>query len=544
MSYPILTWLTENNVDAVRMDGKNIFEIRDGRYLRFTAKPGDEKWFGTKQHGIDIGWSFQDYYTQDYKPGTQEFINHPENGYFEIVMHGGKNVMDCLVDTVVKGEWQEEEQSFRYALDMRWRGNLEELYQKSSRCIECYGRDPKGPSYLEMTDYFIPNISLMDIHDEGEGCPFPRPIYPYFVMSTDGEKWVHSPMAHLPELGKNSPKVHIPDFNIAVDKERSLINYPSCYGENGSFFGFADPEFGGWLIQTLDAPKPIRYTICWYYYDIHVGSPDGIPPRGSQETFDLHYACSFIPVTAERGKAMIDSARDYDWRSGHLYDTPLFTYDGRLDRNMKDFPAESIKDLNFWHKTDENYCYMDHELGYGSNHSLMIVRPEGLPPKPDAWYNMCWGLPYDCVIRLGRRFRMSAMIKTEGATGRARIGKVSRATGGDVFYGINTHYKNGECKPVGGSMHGNGMEVDLYWAYSESLTGDNDWTKVQFEFNATEPVIDVFCEMDGSGKCWFSDIRIEDIGPAVRTFFTGTHSQKQIQHAEKYGPYCEELRKG
>ncbi len=513
MTYPILEWTHENDVHMVKMNGQSIADIRGRRFLRFTSKDGDARWIGPDWNGaegwngidwsgIDLCcWGFHDPLLSTYENRSIEFEDHPDEGWFRINILGGKPGMECRCDTWLKGIWREQEGCFGYEFSTEYEGELEELYRNSTRCQKNYERDPAAPADIQVFDYFVSYTSWMDILYAREFA-FPRPLYPWFLMSENGTDWVKSPM------------VHIPVSNGYSDKEGELTVYPKKYGTPGSFFGFADPEYGGWMTYALETPAPISHQICWMFYDVHVHAYDAVPPRGSCERIRLRYAGVFTPLCPENAARLLESAREYDWRTNPLYDVPRFSCDNRFDDVLNTLPGESIDQMVFWCKSDSS-CRMDHTIGCGDTHSAMICR-ENADAQPSAWYCMTWGVPYDAVERRGFRWRMSAMIRTENCTGKARIGKVSMVWGGDIFYGCNTHYPDGEPKPHGGTFGGMIKELDLHWAFSQSVTGTADWTPVSFEFDALDGIITVFLELSGDGRCWFDNVTLEKLGPAER----------------------------
>ncbi len=54
---------------------------------------------------------------------------------------------------------------------------------------------------------------------------------------------------------------------------------------------------------------------------------------------------------------------------------------------------------------------------------------------------------------------------------------------------------------------------DMRWMYSDSVTGSSDWTEISVEFDVYGVTTTLFLEMSGTGKCWFDNVRIEDVGP-------------------------------
>lgn len=524
--YPDLKWQREEKHDYVLMNGKPIVDLKEERYLRFTSKDGDERWIGNKIFPVDIGWGFHDAQLSDYKSSSVSFENCPEEGCFQLTMRGGKHVMECRNDAFLRGVWHEAEECFYYLYTMDFESGLENLYQHSTRCQERYEEEPQAWSDIQVFDFFIPFISLMDIVHE-EKYHFPRPLYPWYVMSEDGENWV------------KSPKVHIPTLTPFEDREGDLCTYPTCYGQPGSYFGYADREYGGWLVHTLNTFSPISHQICWMFYDIHVHAPASIPPRGSCERVNLHYECEFIPLTTVKAGEITDSAREADWRKEKKYDVPRFSYDNRFDDSLVTLPGEKTGQINFWYQSDEN-CRMDHTIGYDDTDSVMIERTEE-KAQPSAWYCLNWGVPYDTNVRLGRRYRMSAWVKTENCTGKARIGKVSMVWGGDIFYGFNTHYEDGEPKAKGGTFGGMDKELDLDWKYSDSVTGTSAWTQVSVEFDVLDGIVNVFLELSGTGKCWFDNVKLEELGTAERILERGdikiTKSEKETHFVEFFKDY-------
>ena len=517
MPYPSLEWAHENNVHMVKMNGQSIADIRDRRFLRFTSKDGDERWIGpdwnTDWDGIDWAgidlccWGFYDTQLGIYENHTIGFEDHPDEGWFRINALGGKPGMECRCDTWLKGIWMEEQGHFRYELSTEYEGDLEELYLHSARCQASYAKNPDAPSDIQIYDYFVHYTSFLDIV-YAKNYSFPRPLYPWFLMSCDGgSEWVKAPM------------VHIPVSNGYSDAEGELTVFPDKFGRPGSLFGFADPEYGGWMTCTLETPASISHQICWMFYDVHVHAYNAIPPRGSCERIHLRYASVFTPLCPENAARLLTDAREYDWRSNPLYDVPRFSYNNRFDDSLRTLPGDKVDQMNFWYISDAN-CRMDHTCGFDDTDSVMICRANA-GAQPSAWYCLNWGIPYDTTVRLGRRWRLSAMIKTENCTGKARIGKVSMVWGGDIFYGKNTHYPDGEPKPHGGTFGGMNKELDLNWTFSPSVTGTSDWTPVRVEFDALDGIINVFLELSGDGTCWFDNVVLEDIGPAERVVENG-----------------------
>ena len=191
------------------------------------------------------------------------------------------------------------------------------------------------------------------------------------------------------------------------------------------------------------------------------------------------------------------------------------SYENRFDRSLKDLPGVETAHLSYWQSSDEN-CRMDKNTGYSAPGSVCIERQTD-KPMPSAWWTGNWGIPHDDRQIIGRRFRFSGMIKCKNVTGRARLGVAStNGIGGEFFYGQMTHFADGMVRSSGGSIGGTdeaGGLKDIRWVFSDSVTAYADWTRVNLEFDVYGVTNTVFMEMSGTGKCWFDDVLLEDIGP-------------------------------
>lgn len=540
MAYPELTWKHDRNVDMVLMDGQILADVRDQRRLRFRSRAGDELWFGPDWtydwdghpgSTIDLAcWSFFDPMNSGYIAHSLTFEDHPDEGWFLMTMRGGLPRMTCRDDCFLKGIWNEEEQCFHYVFTTEYEGDLEELYTTWPYFQKFHEEKPNEYADIEITDYFIGNISWLDMYHQ-QTKAFPRPLYPWFVMSKSGEEFVKAPMVHLP----------VEKYQFG-EEDGSLRTFPKHYGQNGSWFGFLDGEFGGWMTHVLETPVPINYGICWMFYDIHVHINNVIPPRYSCEKVNFRFSCEMHPVSGPKAKEMIDNAQEYNWRTPQ-YDIPAFSYNNRFDDALNTLPGDEVDQLKIWYQSDTN-CKMDHATGYDDTDSVMIERTENVA-QPSAWYSMNWGIPWDTVDRYTKRWRMTAMVKTENCTGKVRIGKASMLWGGDLLYGWNTHYPDGEPKARGGVFNGYvGKELDLHWAFAQSLTGTNDWTPMSIEFDGDDEVLTVFLEMSGTGKCWFDNVVLEPIGDIERVqeqkyldIYGYNGKEKTRRFLERWGDY-------
>lgn len=528
--YPNLIWTKEGDKQRLLMEDRTIFELKKERWFRFRPAGRDLRWAGSDFEMIDPGWGFYDPYLDGYVPDSVNYTNDPENGCFVISLKGHKPTFDGSVTLDLKGTWLEADGVFEYEIDTSFSSKLEDLYQNSLRCQKGYAEDPAAPTVMEIIDIFF-HYSCYHNFNQSNESEAPRPLYQWMIMSENGQEWVKAPRLHMPD-------VH--EFNEADKKylgeENSLTCFPVQFGGNNSYMGMVDKEFGGWLMQPLEAPAPIRYVICWYAYDIHMQSPHAVPPRFSCERVDLHYRCRFTPITAQKGAELVAKAREYDWRTQPRYDIPPMEYESHFDRSLLDFGVEEMSFANFWQTTGPQ-CRMDREVGCAAPGSVRIIRTEEDSPIPSAWYTVNWGIPYDKTQIIGRRYRFSAMIKCENVTGKARLAMASTVgIGGCVFYGHGTHHPDGEPCYYGGTLGGHdeeGGKRDIRWIFSPSVRGTTDWTPVSVEFDVYGVTNAVIMEMSGSGKCWFDDVKLEDVGPA-RWEDVATPEKHFTQGLERY----------
>lgn len=84
---------------------------------------------------------------------------------------------------------------------------------------------------------------------------------------------------------------------------------PIRYGKEGSVFGIADDEHGGWLFEVVETPGPIMYSICWYAYDIYVDATHAVPPRGSCEDVEMKFRCRFSTINGKQANDIVTQAR-------------------------------------------------------------------------------------------------------------------------------------------------------------------------------------------------------------------------------------------
>jgi len=489
LAYPEITALQNEEGTFVSMNGNLICELEGNRYLRFRATDADDNWIGADTEGIDLCVDPYESNVKGIVIETADFVNYAEEGWFKIDVSGYKDGLDCFVDFTIKGIWDSAKGKFKYNYTTAMDANLELWYQNSATAMNTYNHNPNNPARIEITDYFIEGISYPILYRSENYSDMPIK-YEWFVEAKDGINWQKFPKIHTPQPTRKGNYVTITD--------ESGLSY------EGGKYGFIDSERGGWISTIKNTSSGILYSICWYYWDVHIFAMEAVPPRYSAERFKLDFSLDYEPVSADEGKKIVDGATERNWRDMEEYQLPLFTRYNTFDTLICDdvIPSDKTAGNNIWWASSYD-CYRDDTVGYDDNYSVTIKR-DGNPTKSDAWNTFMWGPEVEAGRKQikNHRYRLSAMVKTENCTGDIRIGYAIRPKGGDFFYGTNTH--NSDGTPI--------TDGTILWYYTEPLTGTNDWTELSLEFVVQNQRNSILLEQNGSGQCWFDNVVLEDLG--------------------------------
>lgn len=490
--YPNIQMKEEGGTTRVFWDDKLIVEIKDNRFMRFRATPADENWVGAERSPADMGWAYRDSGVKGLIVLSATRQNEPEKGRFVVNISGKKPQFDSHVDIELVGTWMPQVGKFKYTLWTRFGCSLEDWYKNSKFAQRGLAVNGGSALWTEAIDYCIEGISMTErLNAPNKAEHAMPPMYEWFVKSSDGQAWQKWPKVHIPYPVRPGSYLTIRD-----------LAHPAGVGE---YYGFVDKAAGGWMTRIEKASAPIVFEICWALFDVHVELQGAIPPPGSVKDLSLEVKLAFEPVEAAKGREIVAAAKELPWREAREYRLPLFSWDDRFDKLLTDLPSEQTALHHVWWPSSYE-CDRDDRVGFDDSYSLTINRTKA-SAKPAAWTIHSWSEPFTTHPRKGRQFRFSAMVKTADCTGSVRIGQFHPTEkSADVYYGGRTHKSDGSPVTDG-----------IVWEYSKALTGTTDWTPLSFEFTGTIPAQTLLLEQTGTGQCWFDNVKIEDIGPAVAT---------------------------
>jgi hypothetical protein len=434
-----------------------IAELRENRFLRFRAKPENDHWLGTNAKPMDLGWNYNESQARGY---TNESVEvQQDNHSFKITLTGVKEKVPGVGQiNVLEGRWSEDKKGFEYILTSTLKGDLESWYEKSNWA--------KRQRNAQPLDYHSERISMLDRVDNNNRGP---DLYDYVVYSNDGESWT------------GIPKLGVPRTMLAGTYFYDFIL------EDKGYMALVDAKQEGWIVQLLEATGDMRIEACWSWYDMHHVLENSIPERGSGESFELMYSLHFKPSSVMENKQILSKITEVPWKNLPNYQLPIFSKDNKFD---KQFGGTDWTDP--WLKTSYDAIW-DQTVGYDDHYSVSIQKTDN---KGAAWFGWFAGRPFEFESLKNKKYRFSAMVKTEGVAGKVRIG-IGQVNTISPVYGVDI--SGTTPKPI--------------WIYSEELSGDNDWTKLSIEYIAEKHGGDTFIlDQQGPGKSWFDNVVIEPIG--------------------------------
>ncbi len=457
----------------VTMNGEQIASFKDNRYMRFRATTANGHWIGTNHNPVDMGWAYQEPDVKGFTCTAVESEVSP--GRFSVTFRGDKEGVGASQVVTLEGIWNAEIEQFEYTYTTKLSGDLATWHSKSKWA-------PNGN--IEAFDYCSERMSILDrVYNNNTNGD----LYDYVIYTDNGKDWTRIPKLPVPRTMLNGTYFY--DFYLSP----------------GGKYLLADAKEGGWEATLLKDTGDTRMEICWSWYDMHNCMEHAVPPLGSAETFELEQSWSFRPTDGEYDKAVIDSATEVDWRDIPNYKLPTFSTNNTFDTQF----GGTDWCYAWWLSSYD--CTMDSTVGRTDTSSVAITHDT---KKNASWYTEgVWGFPYSFDNVKGKQYRLSGWIKTEKVEGEAKIG-------------VNQY------------LHA--TPNNNTFTYSEPVSGTSDWTYVSCEFTGQlrplknggqEACIDHFyLTLDGSGKAWFDDVKIEEIesddpklvvNPAL-TFESGT----------------------
>ncbi len=241
--------------------------------------------------------------------------------------------------------------------------------------------------------------------------------------------------------------------------------------ESGGFFGWVAERDMNPFLEIIRSSPGTTLETCTQWYDQHVlaQAPE---QKGDDGRYHITAAYRLLSLPLPVAKELEDAARTMlpaparsravGFRLGIVNDFETFISAGML----------------------YNGCLWDHgarydsTTGHSGTHSLRLDGGETAQP--------IHGGPA-IVVETAKRYRLSAWVRTRGVTGKGACLRVN-----EVFWNWN----------------------DLRAShYSTSLTGENDWTRLQVEFEpvAGDPFAVPGLVVDGGGIAWFDDIELVEI---------------------------------
>jgi len=243
--------------------------------------------------------------------------------------------------------------------------------------------------------------------------------------------------------------------------------------------GFVDDPGGNPCIELIErVPSASHAHICWCMNDVHL----------HVDKFDLNtrhrVRYALYQFTPEETAEILKQARGYAYteEEKETHDRPRFNPDGTCDFETGFDFDEPDDCFPFWLPMGEiRYTAWGHGEGRGGGRCL---KNEASEPARVLWQAESSNAP---VVPAGRRYRVTAWIKTRGLRGEAYL----------------EAWDNGR------------PDAPLR---SQPVSGTTDWQEVSVEVDVpcTETPLpgrlSVRLAHDGQGTSWFDDVAVRDIG--------------------------------
>jgi len=260
------------------------------------------------------------------------------------------------------------------------------------------------------------------------------------------------------------------------------------FGEDGILAFVLDPVYNPVVRLRGDTGPRTRGSVCPWAWDFHFVLMDiqaGGKPL-SAAPFEVRYQVYSVPES--EAKRLLDGAEMAPAMSDPRVRCPAYVI-GAPNRFEPSEEYCQPCDRWFWDASDGN-CSWDWSDGYKSAGCLTIRRKsEG---GRSQWVFNNLGHAYAPHPRLKGRYRVTAMVRTEGIRGRVRLGWQFRVP----------------VKGLSGRYDFRAME------YSDAdLSGTNDWTQMALETSETGPAIwaGVYLIQEGAGRSWFDDVEVKPL---------------------------------
>jgi hypothetical protein len=450
---PLAKLQKTSNGSSVYIGKEMIAHFKNNRYMRFRATTANDHWIGTDHNPIDMGFAYQEKGVAGLFNISVDFKAVP--GAFKIVFKGQKAGLGAEQTNELIGFWDADKQEFSFIYNASITADTQTWHENSSWAAS--GR-------IEAFDYCLERMSILDrVYNNNLNGD----LYDY-VIYENGDELVRIPKLPVP---------------------RTMLQGKYFYGfflSPGESMYFPDAREGGWQSTLLSAVGDTYIEICWSWYDIHNCVENSVPRVGNCESFTISQSWLYTTTDAEHDVSLIDGAVEVEWQDIPNYQLPLFSTNNTFETQFGGTDWQYA-----WWKSSYD-CTMDAEIGHDGAGSVKIEKATG---GEASWYTEgVWGFPYSFDDVQGKTYRVSGYIKTENVVGEAYI--------------ANIQYQHA-------------TPDDNTVTRSESVTGTSDWTYVTFTFTAqerqtadgkTQRCIDhFFLTLNGTGKVWFDDVKIEEV---------------------------------
>jgi hypothetical protein len=426
----------DQNMVRVRVGGQEVLRLTNKYLLRLRCDPSKDMWLGYDYAEIHLGWNPNQFPAVNVSAVDVRTIGDRVT----IAITGEKpDYPGSRFQTSVTGEL-DDGGLIRYTIGS-------ELRFGSTTGTPGNPRRVQGVEFL---DVWVDRIFWP------ENFQNRRELYQHFVFGT-------------PSGIVRAPKLHV--YTDTPSQTATFETLGQAI-EEGSFFAVVDEAEGGFQFRFDRLSLPGSIGICWWTWDPHF-----IVNR-YDTTESLSYSVTIESLSAPEARGLVEQAKPIRFRKDPDYQVPTFYLD-----HTNDFRARVAKSSDWvWERTSTD-ARLDREVGYDDRASATIqIEGEGR----HAWYSrILWQDPWSQRPIHGR-YRLSAMVRTRGVQGQARIG-IMQADGPELLL-----YR--EPSPI--------------FSYSQAITGDTEWQEYSFDFMAIWPKLKVVLEQEGAGRSWFDNVRV------------------------------------
>jgi hypothetical protein len=457
----------DQNLVRVRVRGQEVLRLTNKYLLRLRCDPGKDMWLGYDNAEINLGW-----FPNASPAVAVTAVDAATDGdRLRVVVAGEKpGYPGARFETTLTGEF-DDRGLIRYTLGSDFRQG---------------GAATAGPARggfgrVEFLDVWIDRIFWPEKYRGS------RELYEQFVFGT-------------PHGVLRAPKLHV--FTVTPDPASTFETLIQDV-EQGSFFGVVDKAEGGFRFGFDRLSAPGSVAICWWTWDPHF-----LIENNPAET--LSYTVTIDALDAEQGRDLLGRAKPIRFRADPDYQLPTFRLEG-----VNDFSGRVSRPADWaWERTSDR-ARLDMSVGYEDSASATIRGESG---ERHAWYSRILWQDVWTQYPIRGRYRLSAKVRTRGATGQARIGIVQDDGPESLLYG----------------------EASPSFSYSQPVKGDAEWVDCSLDFTASATRVKVFLEHEGPGQAWFDDVRLVPLcdpaegGPAAVAFHARDHGGAAMRRFESW----------